>query len=297
MTMTDPIHPVPECAQMTGRQQCPRDMSTEDTALETVTAGSLAGALVRLVAGWDPGRRTFSRTSRSFQIFKGLELSWMHAAGSNAAEILWRIATMLPTVAASAWGQDEALKMQNRNYVDGIIAQFKGQTAMLPQYDWLSAGWAWASARGDVQQLIVNWYFGDIVKKAMDWMMANGLTQARTLAAGTRARNTSGTQLQKLKDAVASQGEEAGVQSFLQGYKGGKYIPDIDAEPAFSGEIAKWPSPADVAWPGGESIVAPFGQMAGYEQLRARIPWRTIGYVGVGIAAAGLIGLVLLRRS
>jgi hypothetical protein len=270
-------------------------MHTPDQNLESATAGTLAGAIVRLVAGYDPEKRTFSRTSRSFQINDKIDgLSWMHAARSNAKELLHTLATNMPEAAIEAFGRDGAELLRSDGVI-GVVDSFDGFDEVPPGTEWLISGWHHLTSRPDIQQKIADWYWYDIVHGPISWMQNNGLTSRRTLAAAVRARNTSGTQLQALKDSVSQYGETDGVTRFLQGYKGGEYIPVIDGWPEFQGSVGRWPESSDLGWSSLET--APAAVMDAASRLAREPLAKTAVYIVAGALGALFLGAVLKLGS
>jgi hypothetical protein len=279
------------------RSQCPLDMGGRDPELERVTADSLAGALVRLVGGYDPGSATWSRTGVSCQVFGGLELGFAHLARGNAAEALAAIATRAPDLAGQAWG-DRAGELA-RNAAD-VVAQFNGRTSVPSGYAWLPEGWAAIAYRGEVGAIYADVWWREIVAPVTKWMQGAGLRQRRTLAAGVRLRNTSGAWLDKLKARVSSLGEAAGVTATLQEYGQPDRTAKINDWPAFQGAIDTWPEASDLPYATGPAVQRPILPV-GRETLGGALSGvRREVWIGLG-AAAGLavvVGLaVYLRRG
>lgn len=306
-----PLHPVPECFDVGNRVQCPRDYMQKDPMLEQATEGTLAGALIRIIAHYRPETGVWSRQSKSYQVFNGLDgLSWMHAARSNAADVLQQIAVNLPEVAAYAWGPQQAERMKFKEYDEGLVDEYPKGTH--PQEkDWLLAGWHAIAGRPDVQRVITNWWWEDNVTKVLKWMEAEGLSRKATLAAGVRVRNTSHTLFNQLKKAVAELGEDIGVEQFMSTYKDGDYLSILKEWPVLQGDIITWPTPDDIQWPAAEGVpsggapsgngevpsgngdVAPAGWGNGTVPpvTTKTSTWKKVGYVAGGLSLAGLLGL------
>ena len=309
-------HPVPKCVTVMGHDQCPKDYGSRDDELERVTEGTMMGALIRVVAKYDPYNHTFDRTRICFQIFKNLELGWAHmsgGSGGNSADILYDIANRLPNAAAFAW-PDHAEQMKRRSYCDQIAADYKHKLKQLPEYNWLLAGWHQIAPYGDVQSGYTERWYKDIASKGVNWMRANGYKSRRVLAAAVRARNTSGTQLGRLQSLVREQGEEKGLQSFLVEYDHPKLSRAVWEWGIFDGSIDKWPEPSDIPWPRSETAILPAvetvpmakrpdieytSQGPGWKDRIVELPWKWIA-VGAGVlaaAGAGVAGVIYLRRK
>jgi len=261
-----PLHALPQCKTLapgkpSERQLCPPDMHIRDEELERVTDGSLAGCIIRLVAGYNPEKGTFSRTRYSYQLFSGLELGWAHAAcdAGGGAEVLTAIANKLPDVAAWAWGPDEAAKLKSEDYAQQVCDSFKNLDAQPQAGNWMLAGWHAIAGRGDVQNVYAEWYWDDVVNDVIKWMQDKGLRSARTLGAATRMSNTSRVQFKRLREAVETYGEQEGVTRALEGYGHPDRTEKLNTWPCFQGQIRSWPSPSDLKWSASAEVPKPEG--------------------------------------
>lgn len=304
-------HPMPPCRDVGGHDQCPPDFHVQDDELVAVTEGSLLGAAIRVVAGYDPLKDRFSRTRVSFQIYRGLELGWAHMAVDNASDILWDISTRIPKVAQFAW-PDHATEMKQYNVCEGIVSGFRGLDKMPHAYDWLAAGWYQIAPRGDVQSVYTERWYKDIAAKAIDWCRSDGIRDKRILVAGIRARNTSGTKLETLKRMVRELGETEGLKRFLVDYAHDSLTRALWEWPIFDGPIDKYPEPSDIRWPreteplppalkpgdtvqktpGAPAVTYTSNETWGDKLLELPWKWIGIGTLGVGAVGGGIAGLV-----
>lgn len=220
------LHPMPSCRQRSmpdgspGYEKCPYDTNVQDPELTRVTEGNILGALMRFVGGYKPKNQLWSRSRMSAMSSPGgwIEFGWAHMARSNGVDIIHDIATQLPEIAAFAWGE-EAARLRDKAYVETVLRKARGTGSMPTELDWLVAGWHQISRRGDVQDVYLRRWFNDIVAPVLKWMSSKGLRHGRTLAAGTRMRNSSGSWLKHLIRRVAELGEAAGVQKALSEYE------------------------------------------------------------------------------
>jgi hypothetical protein len=306
-----PLHPVPACTQVGSWQRCPQsDFKGRDNAFEAATAGSILGGSIRLVAGYDPTSRTFNRTPIAYQITEGgPELGFAHMAhrskgGSlvgNAGQVVTDIAQQLPQVAAAAWGADEAARLRDGNYVNSLLdSEIGGHKA---QNDWFLAGWNWANQRPDVRAVQTARWYNDIALPAISWAMQNNITDGRTIAAAIRMRNSSATQLSRLKEAVATLGESGGRMKALNDYGHPDRTAKIESWPEFRNSVPPYPSLGDVQYgAAGPVPPAPGGQVPGpgvpvegqpAVYAPAATGWGALSTgakAAIGIAAAAAIG-------
>lgn len=287
--MANPLHPVPQCQVLYGHDICPIDHRVRDEGLEAATEGTLAGCLVRLVAGYDAGDQTFSRTRYRWQVYNGLELGFADAHNANAADVINRIAIDLPAVAAWAWGSDEAAKLANRDYARDLVSVVAGRNTHDPSLDWLLAGWSAIAGRGDVQRVYSDWWFRGYVDPIVSWMQERGLSDLQTLAAGVRLKNSSTTWFNRLRDQIAANGEAQGRALALAEYssdKGPERAEAIQSWPCFEGAIGgAWPEAGQLRW-GNDPAPAPPSDLA--------VPWDpSSGRSAPPVAGAGVISSVL----
>jgi len=177
-----------ECRPIFGHIQCPPDWHTKDSALESATSGSYAGALIRLVGGYDPATRQWSRTSRSFQIASTLELGFAHMARGNAADVLAAIGGQARELADSAW-PGHANELGTRAAADIVVARF-GDNTYPADLQWLVDGWAVAIGSKAGLILYCRTWWSQIVEPAIRLCKERGWTDGRTLAAAVRMRNS-----------------------------------------------------------------------------------------------------------
>lgn len=298
-----PLHPVPPCQLVQGHEQCPADYRTRDPEFVRVTQGSLLGAIVRLVAGYEPSDQTFSRTRISCQTFEGLELGWSHLAGNKTARFLNAIALQLPEVARYAWGEQGA-QFAQLSFATSFCDQFKGKLSFPAGTEWFSAGWFQIAPRGDVQNVYLAQWADPHLTDAIAWMQANGLRQRQTLATAVRTRN-SGAPFTKLKETIASLGEQAGLAAFLASYDQER-ANKIRTWPEFQGQIDEWPTLAELnfgssapVWP---EVAAPveISQTAppiAKTGASAKPKWLWLSLAGAGVlGAAGVAWWALSRK-
>jgi len=245
------VQGVPPCRDLSGKRElCPFDQHVADPEFEQATDGTLMGCLVRLVAGYDPDRRTFGRTRYSYQMFSGLEVGWAHAAGDagQAQEVLSEIARQLPDVARFAWGEEGAALLADPEQADKFVRGLSDQNAHPQAADWLLGGWHAIAGRGDVQSVFTAWWHDQYVAPVVKWMQEAGLRDARTLAAGVRMNNSSRTKFKLLRDKVAELGEEAGRAAALEEYGHPDRTERINTWACFQGPVVLWPEPQHIAW-------------------------------------------------
>lgn len=292
--------PAVTCTKVEGHDQCPRDYRTADPILEAATKASLVGGLIRFVGGYEEKDRTWSRTTRSFQIFKGLELGWCHAGGSNAAEVMHLLATQLPCVATYAWGAEGA-NMAQRSYCDSIVRAFAGRLDLPSGYEWLPAGWALISSRGDVQRLFSSWWYDQFVRPVVTWMQSKGYTQNVLLAFGVRARNSSHAQFDRLKKLCENDWAE-GLSIFVDEYKGGKEAmvaswkiwTEVNFPPSL--DDLEWPSDPDVDCSGATGSTSLLG-MTSRPMAFVRENWKVLLGGAVVLGGGGIFYYLKTRKK
>jgi hypothetical protein len=256
-----------------GYTQCPPDYRVADPVLESMTSGTLSGALVRLISGWNPQRRTFSRTRKSAQISKDLELGWAHAATVGKTwmgrDVIRKMARDLPELSASAWGADFARGLASESFSNEVIDLFLKKTA-LPEDRrafQLIQGWNAISQTAPGQKVYSQEWFRSKVRPMIAYMEKKGWRNRRTLAALVRMRNSG---RQGMISSKADLGEEAAVEAGLDEYVAQKSSRANDVErirnwPEFQGEIAQWPKWQDLRYQGAAGVsnyVPPSGQGA-----------------------------------
>jgi hypothetical protein len=251
-----PNHPIPPCELVfNDHEQCPRDFNVRDPELVRVTQGSLLGAIIRLVGGYNPSTGLWSRTRISCQMNRWLELGWAHLSTvDNVADFLFALATRLPQVAEFAWGE-EGRKFAQLSYCTAFVQRFREQKVLPQGLEWFTAGWYQIAVRGDVQRVYLEEWWNHIAQP-MTWMQAQGFKSKRLLAAATRARN--GSDYPECKKLVDAEGEKLGLERFLTWWEGeGKSdrVAALRSWPEFEGDVEKWPTPDDINW--GTALVWP----------------------------------------
>jgi hypothetical protein len=179
-------------------------------------------------------------------IFDILDLGWAHMADTNAAELLQAIATRLPDLAQKAW-PDHWQAMQTKEGSQAIAVRFRGLTTQPSDMNWLLGGWSALCTLGPVQAVYTDEWFRSHAAPVISWMRANGLRERRTFGLGCRTRNTSGTELDKVKRSVARLGERAGVDAYLSTYDADR-VAKLNTWSEFKGNVDKWPTPSDLPW-------------------------------------------------
>ena len=71
-TDTNPDHPLPQIAQNEWYDKCPDTEGKKDIQWENLTKDSLLGTMLRVVSGYDPKDRTFSRGPDSWITLDGI---------------------------------------------------------------------------------------------------------------------------------------------------------------------------------------------------------------------------------
>jgi hypothetical protein len=287
-----------------GHEQCPADYRTRDPEFVRVTEGSLLGAIVRLVAGFNPADQTFSRTRISCQVFKGLELGWSHLAGNKTARFLQAIAVQLPEVARYAWGEQGA-QFAQLSFATSFCDSFKGLLSFPQGTEWFTAGWYQIAARGDVQNVYLAQWADPHLTEPIAWMQANNLRSRALLATAVRTRN-SGAPFTNLKQSIATLGEANGLASFLASYDQER-ANKIRTWPEFQGQIEQWPTVSELnfganapVWP---EVAAPVEitqtapPIAGSSVLASGPRWLWLSLAGAGVVgAAGLAWWALSKK-
>ena len=273
--MATPNFPIPVCEMVFGHEQCPKDYHARDPELVRVTAGTLMGALVRLIAEYNPETGNFSRTRISCQINKFLELGWAHLSMSEqVARFLTTLATTLPEVAAYAWG-DNGKQLAQGGYALAFTQQFLGKTVLPDGAEWFTAGWFQIAPRPDVQDLYTRFLWEGHGARVVSWMKANGYDSAQLLATGVRAANSGKFDDGKNPDRslvhlVKEFGPDQGLKSFWsnvwQADNDLDRLKAVQTWPEFQGKVTSWPSPDDLNW-GTDTI---------YPRFRARSRSRAV---------------------
>lgn len=309
--MPQPLHAVPLCSTLAGPRKwvrCPdSDHNSKNAQFEAATQGTVLGGVIRLVAGWNPKSKTFSRTFQAYQITEGgPELGFAHMAHrnttqkmvGNAGQVISDIAKLAPDLAAAAWGPEEAVKLTSESYANSILDSERG--GHKSQNDWFLAGWNWVSQQPDGQRVYVQRWFQDIAAPAINWAASAGVQDAKTVAAAIRMRNSSGTQLGKLKDAVSRLGEEQGREYALAEYSHPDRTEAINTWPEFQGASTPWPNPSDLGYqaaPGpsgrGRTVISNGGPAGSYIPVSLPAPgWMPsqVSKMGTGMKVALAIG-------
>lgn len=278
--MAEPLHPIPPCELVfNDHEQCPLDWHVRDPELARVTEGSLLGAIVRLVGGFDPKTQRWSRTRISCQINGWLELGWAHLSTiDNVARFLTAIATRLPEVATWAWG-DKGRELAQLGASTAFVTTFRGRKDLPDGAEWFTAGWYQIAVRGDVQQVYLSEWWSHVAGP-MSWMQGRGYKLKGLLGAAARARN-SGPDYDELKRLVDAEGEALGLQRFLAWWDANGKSDRAEAIrtwPEFQGEITSWPTVNDLDW--GTALVWP----------------ETSGAVAVSSGAPGVAGASVWGR-
>lgn len=242
---------------------CPVDHGELDPELEAMTRGSVFGSIIRLVGGYEPDDRTWSRTRSSAMLSKNnFEVGWAHMASpttSDGLDLVNRIALELPEIAAASYGPDLAAALRDRAWVEEAYSGFKRRGTESPTEDGtllqaLVDGWVIASKYGPVQRLYAEVWFDEYVREALAAMERRGWRDKRTLAALARLYNSSNTWGNRLANHPSSSEAEA-RNDVLHRYKtpseGGKthHADDVRAIqrwPDFEGELTRAPSVDDL---------------------------------------------------
>jgi hypothetical protein len=261
--MPEALHPVPACTKVGNWWRCPQsDFKSLNPAMESLTAGTLLGASIRLVGGYDPATKTWNRTFQAYQITEGgPELGFAHMAHrntrqklvGNAGQVVSDVARYVPDLAQQAWGA-EAANLVSESYVNNILDSERG--GHKSQNDWFLAGWNWIMQQPAAQGVYTRRWFDDIARPAIEWSQRAGVSDARTVAAAIRMRNSSGAWLQKLKDAVARLGEGPGRDFALAEYGKPDRTEKINTWPEFQGSVPPYPDTADLGFPSSGTATA-----------------------------------------
>lgn len=246
-----------------GFLQCPPDWHRKDPGLEAATEGTLGGALVRLVGGYNPANSKWSRTRHSAQLSRNLELGWSHMASrkkvqsDDAQELIHKIAREYPESAARAWGDVFAAKLADRAFVDDVFGLFDERKllSMDPRAQKLIDGWNVISKTPQGSRAYAEKYWDEVVIPMAREMQKRSWNQKRTLAAATRMRNTSIRWTTKLFRHPGTE-QEAVDDIFSRWVADKKHHRDdgerVESWPQFKGTIREWPSPpfSDISVPG-----------------------------------------------
>jgi hypothetical protein len=222
-----------------------------------MTEGSFVGDLIRLIGKRRPDTGKWSRTRRSAQLSRNLELGWSHMASrpGNAQELFHKIAMEEPATAALAWGPVEAARFRDEEYVDSVLAPFLDMTSMPEGMDWLVEGWIRIANLPATQRVYSEHWFEEKVEPVIKMMKKRGWKDKRTLAAGVRLLTTSPTKFGWLKNHPSDNEVTARDEALARYGAKAKHLAErvemVQTWPEFDGVIGEWPHPDDLRYGGG----------------------------------------------
>jgi peptidoglycan hydrolase-like protein with peptidoglycan-binding domain len=143
-----PLHGLPPITRRWGFDHAElRPFPYSDTQLEAITGtGSWTAGAIRLVAGYDAGRRTVNRGLDSFTTLDTFSIGIAHWWADTAPELLAEIARREPNLAAWAWGRHTAEQLEDEDWLPTRHPPRRGKKTLQPELHWLLSGW-WACAR------------------------------------------------------------------------------------------------------------------------------------------------------
>jgi len=164
--------------------------SKADPHWQAVTAGTVEGALLRLVSGWSPRKRTFSRHPDDWISLDTYSIGIAHWWAETADDLLAAIYDADPDLAVWAWGEDGADLIGPLGDLEEWTGVKRRKTDYDDRFDWLLAGWYAISRHPTALRVQCAHWLDRYAAPALADCKRWGWTSARSLAAVARMRNS-----------------------------------------------------------------------------------------------------------
>jgi len=172
---------------------------------------------MRLISGYKPDKRTFSRGPDSWISLDTFSIGFAHWWAKTAPKILSRVARGLPELSAWGWGEDTATNMANLSWLVKQIIPRKGKQLHDPKYDWILSGWHQISRHPEVIRICVEEWLSSYTETVDKVMDKYGWEKARTQAALYRVSNSRGSYgMKKLVKKARSMSPSRGELDVMQ---------------------------------------------------------------------------------
>ena len=138
------------------------------TEVDEDSEAAWIAAMLRLVAGWKPGRETFSRGLDSWISLDTYSIGIAHWWADTAPDLLEKIVRACPELAAFAWGSRLANNLRSADWTRSTYRPVRGHTPHNPKLNALCAGWRAIARHEDVVELVFREWLSNYAGDAED---------------------------------------------------------------------------------------------------------------------------------